>query len=334
MKTKILFIERKPEPGKSIEIVFRQLAKSLSSEKFETSFQQLHFLNNTFGTIKNLIFFRKKKADIYHVTGHVHYIALILPSNKTVLTIHDLGILSIRKGLRRFVLKKLLFDLPVKKLKYITTISEATKAELIFYTKCRSEKIRVIENPLQENLLQSRAKTFNAVKPTILQVGTRENKNLPNLIKALENISCRLKIIGELSDSIKEILEICKIDFENKVNLDNFQMKEEYGKADIVAFCSTFEGFGLPIIEAQAMQVPVITSDLSPMKEVAGNGAVLVNPLDYMSIRKGIEQVIGNPELREDLIEKGSANIKRFEPGHIARLYENFYDEIIKNENL
>ncbi len=334
MKTKILFIERKPEAGKSIEIVFRQIARSLSRQKFETSFQQLQFLNNTLGTLKNLIFFRKRKADIYHITGHVQYIALILPKKNTVLTIHDVGILSIRRGLRRFVLKKLLFDLPVKRLKYITTISEATKKEVVFYTKCREEKIRVIENPLQENLTPTAAKKFNAECPTILQIGTRDNKNLPNLIEALNNINCRLKIIGELSGEIKEQLKTHKIKFENDFNLDNSQMKEEYQKADIVAFCSTFEGFGLPIIEAQAMQTPVITSNLSPMKEVAGDAAVLVNPYDYLSIKQGIIQIIESEILRNDLIKKGLFNIKRFEPEYIAGLYENFYEEIILQENL
>ena len=64
------------------------------------------------------------------------------------MTIHDLGFLHTRKGLRRFVLKKLFLDFPVKKLKYVTAISEATKNEIIKFTNCDEKKIRLIENPI------------------------------------------------------------------------------------------------------------------------------------------------------------------------------------------
>src|ERR1044072_4308180 len=206
MKTRILFIERKFWEFVSIEKVFRQVADALSKEKFETSFQKLDFGNQFSGVLKNLLFFRKPEADIYHVTGHVHYIALVLPARKTVLTIYDLGFLHTRKGLRRAILKKLFLDLPVKKLKYITAVSEATKREIIKYTNCVEEKIRVIENHLGENFFSTEKKTFNQKCPTILQIGTSPNKNLANLIKALKGLNCRLKIIGKLDkDSIAHL---------------------------------------------------------------------------------------------------------------------------------
>ena len=103
MKTKVLYVERKPSEAVSIEKVFRQIAKSISEKNFIAAFQSLEYPNDTIGTVKNLLFYRKKKADIYHITGHIHYIGLILPKNKTILTIHDAGILHIRSGLRRFI---------------------------------------------------------------------------------------------------------------------------------------------------------------------------------------------------------------------------------------
>ncbi|MDQ3323070.1 MAG: glycosyltransferase family 4 protein [Acidobacteriota bacterium] len=334
MKKKILFIERKFDEGPSIENVFRQIADNLSKDKFESSFQKLEYLNDAFGTLKNLFLFRKKTADIFHITGHIHYIALIMPRKNTVLTIHDVGILYIRKGLRRFVLKKLLFDLPIRKLKYITAVSEAAKQEIIFYTKCADEKIRVIENPVQEYFVPSGEKKFNVVCPIILQIGTRPNKNVVNLIRAVKNVKCRLKIIGVIDDEIKEELEKNEVKFENESNLDNLQIRDEYQKADILVFCSTFEGFGLPIIEAQAMRTPVVTSNLSPMKEVAGAGAALADPFDFESIRKEIIKIIGDENFRNNLVKKGLFNIKRFNSRYIAGLYENFYEEIIETENL
>ena len=334
MKSKIVFIERKPSASVSLEIVFRQIEKSISKLEFETRFEQLPYFSRVSGIVKNLILFRKSPADIYHITGDIHYMSLVLPIEKTVLTIHDLRFLHTRKGLRRFVLKKLFLDLPVKRLKFLTAISEATKNEIIFHTKCRADKIIVIENPLRENMQANKIKEFNADCPSILQVGTAPNKNLPNVIKALCGIKCRLKIIGELDIETIKLLENNGICFENDSALNDKKIKDEYAKADMVVFCSIYEGFGLPVIEAQAMQTPVITSNISPLKEVAGGAALLVEPTDVSSIRQGILKLINNKMLREELIARGQENIKRFEPSKIAEKYESLYQRITAENGL
>jgi glycosyltransferase involved in cell wall biosynthesis len=330
MAAKILFIERKLQDGISIEKVFRQIIKNLNRSKFRCSFKQLKYGNNTLGTLKNLLFFKPEKTDIYHITGHVHYISLILPIDKTVLTIHDLGILRIRSGFRRYILKKILFDLPVRRLRYITTISETVKNEIIFQTNCDESKIRVIENPLPYDLSPELKKVFNQLCPTILHIGTTKNKNLENLINALSSINCRLKIIGKLDDNVINQLKVQHINYENAFDLSNDEIKLEYQEADIVAFCSLYEGFGMPIIEAQAMRTPVVTSSISPLKEVGGGGAVMVDPNDPLSIRKGILSIIENKDLREELTEIGIKNIKRFEAKNVSLSYEKLYEEIIE----
>jgi len=328
MKTKILFIERKFREFVSIEKVFRVIAENLSKDKYEFSFQQMPHGNHFFDVIKNLIFFRKKQSDIYHVTGHIHYIALILPANRTILTIHDLGFLHTRKGLRRYVLKKILLDLPVKRLKFITAVSEATKKEIVDKTGCDEKKIHIIENPRQEIFLADEEKTFDKQNPTILQIGTSPNKNIENLIKALNGINCRLKIIGRLNNYLIELLRENKIQFENKFDLNDAEIKNEYFKADVVVFCSTYEGFGLPVIEAQAMKKPVVTSNVSPLKEVSGGAAFLANPDDYLNIREGILKIIKDENYRKKIIRAGLNNVERFKPGLIANLYENIYRDI------
>jgi len=334
MKPKIVFVERKFWESVSLEKVFAQIDKGIPKDKFETSFIQLPYHNNLLGIVKNFIFFKKPEADIYHITGHIHYIALILPKKKTVLTIADLTILRTRKGLRRFIIKKLFFDLPVKKIKYITAISEATKKEIVQFTNCEEQKIRVIEVPLQDILYLKSEKTFYTRCPTILQIGTAPHKNITNLVKALKGVNCRLRIIGKLDVELLNELKMNEIDYTNDFDLSDGGIKEEYQKADIVAFCSIYEGFGLPIIEAQAMRTPVVTSSISPMKEVAGGGAVLVNPEDILSIRDGILRIINDESLRNKLIAKGLKNIKRFETARVAAQYENLYSEIIETENI
>lgn len=333
MKTKILFVERKASSAVSIEKVFQQVAKSLPSENFVSSFRQLKYPNGALGTLKNLLSFKKPAADIYHITGHVHYMGLLLPKKNTVLTIHDVGILHLRSGLKRFILKKLLLDLPVGRLKYITAVSEATKREIVFYTNCDERKIRVIENPLQEHFNATEKKIFDGQEPLILQIGTTANKNIANLIKAVAGIKCRLNIIGELDAATVNLLKESRINYQNKTNLNDIEMRKEYEKADMVTFCSTFEGFGLPIIEAQAMLTPVITSNLSPMKEVAGSGATLVDPHDSKQIKDGILHIINDEEYRENTVKKGIENIKKYRPENVAFKYESLYNELLNQAN-
>lgn len=310
------------------------MAKSLSKENFISSFRQLKYSNGALGTIKNLLLFKKPPADIYHITGHIHYMALVLPKINTILTIHDVGILHLRSGLKRFILKKLLLDLPVGRLKYITAVSEATKKEIVFYTNCDERKIRVIENPLQEHFKATEKKFFDAREPLILQIGTTANKNLANLIKAIAGIKCRLKIIGELDVETVNLLKESRINYKNTMNLNDTEIRKEYEEADMVTFCSTFEGFGLPIIEAQAMLTPVITSDLSPMNEVAGEGAALVNPHDSNEIKAGILRIINDELYRNNLVNHGIQNIKKYRPENVAFKYESLYSEVFKTAHI
>lgn len=333
MKKKILYIERKYWGFVSIEKVFEQISENISREKFDYEFLKVKYGNNLTGILKNLLFFRRPKADIYHITGHIHYMALVLPTKNTVLTIHDVGFLHLRKGLRRYIIKKLFLDLPVHKLKYITAISETTKKEIVAQTNCPPEKIRVIENPLRKQFLSSENKIFNKENPVILQVGTLPNKNVKNLIRALSGIRCRLRLIGLLDADLIDELKAHKISYESTYELDDDAMKDEYVKADMVSFCSTYEGFGLPIIEAQAMQTPVITSNLSPMKEVAGKGACLADPYNTKEIRNGILKIIESEDYRQKIISRGMENVVRFEPRMISDLYEKLYLEILSHSD-
>lgn len=309
--------------------MFRQLAKNLTAEKFETSFQQAAFGASLSGIIRNLISFKPADADIYHITGDINYLALKLPPEKTVLTIHDLSILHYRKGLRRWVLKKLLFDLPARRMKYVTVISQATRDELVKQTGCEPEKIRIINNPLDDRMKSADKPAFNTGCPNILQVGTLPYKNVPNLIKAIEGLSCTLTLVGEPDEETSRLLSEKKVSYRNEKTLDADAMREAYRTADIVTFCSVFEGFGLPIIEAQAMRTPVVTSNLEPMKSVAGGGALLVDPRNPAEIRQAVERIIQDAGLREELVKRGLDNIKQYDPAAIAKIYAELYEEII-----
>jgi glycosyltransferase involved in cell wall biosynthesis len=323
---KVLFIERRPTTTVSLEKVFREIASQLVEQGIDVEFQQVAFDNNLLGILKNILTFKPKDADIYHVTGHIHYISLVLKSIKTVLTIHDLRILHDRKGIRKWFIKKLFFDMPSKHLKFITTISDATKFELMKETSCIEAKIRVIDNPAFTISNNHKFKEFDEKRPTILQIGTAQHKNIPNLINAIKGLDCKLRIVGEIDANLSKLLR--GLNFENVISLNDTEIQNEYSNADIVAFCSTYEGFGLPIIEAQAFSKPLITSNISPMKDVAGADACLVNPNDSNSIRKAINKIISDKVYREHIVLNGLENIKRFDSKKIATQYLDLYREI------
>jgi glycosyltransferase involved in cell wall biosynthesis len=330
---RICFIHRKTADTPSIERVFGILAEEMEKRHLSVVHARLPYSNNALGILANLLLFRPPPADIYHITGHVHYIALRLPPERTVLTVHDLGILRNRTGVRRGIIKKLFFDWPLRRLRYITAISEATKLEMIEKTDSEPAKITVINDPLDPKM-QSAHDEFRAEKPVILLIGTAPHKNLERVMQAIAGVSCKLVIVGNVSRELTNLMKTVDVEFENvKAEIDE-QLYAVFKRSDLVVFCSTFEGFGLPIIEAQAMGIPLITSDLAPMNEIAGDGAVLVDPYDVSQIRDAIRRVISDSNLRLKLVTDGRENVKRFNPSKIAVEYVELYRRIDAEKEL
>ncbi|MBX2924880.1 MAG: glycosyltransferase family 4 protein [Chitinophagaceae bacterium] len=317
----------------SIEDLFASIQKVLSDS---ISIQNKDMPNKSIGIIswaKNILFSLKNKGEINHITGDVHYLGIFLPRNNTVLTIHDCGELDKQRGLKKFFLWLFWFYLPVKRLKYITVISQATKVHLLKYVNTNSSKIIVIPNCLIGNY-SFNSKDFNAKKPVILQVGVTPNKNIERVAAALENIPCILRIIGRPSKTQIEAFEKHKIEYEYVTDLSRQEIIEEYDNCDFVIFVSLLEGFGLPIIEAQASGKAVITSNIEPMCATAGEGACLVDPYSKEDIRQGILNVINNENYRVALIQNGEKNYKRFSPAVVADVYLQLYKKIYEYNSL
>jgi glycosyltransferase involved in cell wall biosynthesis len=327
----ITFFFRKSSPTyHSIEKLFSAIIKNLPTEQVAQHFSPYQ----SKGLLKRLLIgidARRFQGDINHITGDIHFIALFLKKSKTILTIHDIGIINQGNFLKRFIIKFFWFSLPIKKVKYITVISEFTKREILNNFNVKEEKIIVINNCIPDTYKYFPKIEFSK-KPCILQIGTKENKNIDRLIQAIENIDCKLIIVGKLNELQSSNLKQHNIDYENHFNISEQAMSELIIKCDILAYVSTYEGFGVPVVEANAVGRPVLASAIEPIKSVAGNSAFMVDPFQVEEIRNGIIKLLTDKTLCATLIENGLENARKYRSEIIAKEYMAVYQKLMESK--
>jgi glycosyltransferase involved in cell wall biosynthesis len=277
----------------------------------------------------NIFKSHSNQSQINHITGDIHYVSLGMKKRNTVLTIHDCVFLTkySKTSVKYWLFKFLWYQLPMWRANTITVISEKTKRELINLTGVNANKVRVVPNFFDPRF-EFTPKKFNAQKPRILQIGTKENKNIHNLAKALKGVNCELHIIGSLDVETQLVLQENKIDFKTYTNLSFDQLRNQYELCDMVVFASTYEGFGLPILEACAVGRPLVTSRISPMDEISDDAACKVNPYNILDIRRGILNVIENEAYRDQLVNNGWKMRYKYSISNITNKYTELYEEV------
>lgn len=321
-----LLLRRRPGTY-SIERVFRIIADALPAP-IQTRWLQLPAGPwRAVDIVRNLLWCLRHCGRLVHVTGDVHYCVLALPGRQVVLTVHDLLMLTQLHGWRRRVVQKLWFDWPLRRCAVVTCISEQTKEELLALDVIKPDKIVVIPDPLSPDFAFCQ-KDFCAAHPRILHFNVTANKNLLRSIDALAGLPCHLRIVGQLSAEQRARLSAQGIDHSNAWDLSDHDILAEYQSCDLLLFPSLAEGFGMPIIEAQATGRPVVTSNRQPMIATAGAGAALVDPADPAAIRAAIDRVIGDDPYRRDLVANGRKNAARFAANAIARRYSDIYRQL------
>lgn len=293
------------------------------------------------GFVRKLLYFLflKEKPDV--LIFMVPMLPLIVRGMKSVPMCQELGSQKIRpEGLREklfaFFRDQILMRISLARSRQVIAASEATKNDLLKYYRLASKKISVAYDGFQDlsKFSESAPSIDTALTPYFFFVGkVKYRKNVHGIAKAFvefkrrTNAPAKLVIAGDYGgEYYRGIMETLT---EGSAAADAYfagyvtgaQLYSYYKKALACVFPSLNEGFGMPIIEAMHLGVPVITSNISSMTEVAGDAAMLVNPLVTSEIAGAFEKVYTDANLRAELIQKGKVRAEVFSWPKAAREY-------------
>jgi glycosyltransferase involved in cell wall biosynthesis len=277
---------------------------------------------------------RAQGIDVFHGFDHIG-VPLVAKVGRYVATIHDMIPLIWPQWVTRK--HRLVVTAAYHRLRQqadlVIAPSEATKADIVRYLQINPERIAVIPWGCEERFQPTGAperiaavqQRYRLPARYLLFVGTLEpRKNLATLLHAYAMLRAQrrcedLKLVvagrmGWLYDDIFDTVKTLALHEEVVFTgfVDDGDLPDLYRGAVLFVFPSLYEGFGLPILEAMASGVPVVTSDTASMPEVAGDAAVLVDPHDANAIAEGIAQVLTEDTLRETLTQKGLARARCF----------------------
>jgi glycosyltransferase involved in cell wall biosynthesis len=211
----------------------------------------------------------------------------------------------------------------------LIAISESARADAVRVLGLEPEKIAVIYPGIapaffvaDSNSGREVARRYGLAKPYVLYVGTVEpRKNLPALVDAWEQLPAgvheafELAIVGSWGwgdRSTQQRLQSGVPGVRHVGYVPEQDLPALTAAATAVAFVSLYEGFGLPLAQAMAAGVPVITSNVSALPEVAGDAALLVDPRSREEIRAALERLLGAPSLRSELAARGRQRAQKF----------------------
>lgn len=276
----------------------------------------------------------RNKDDILFIpAGMIPIIPFRL--SRLITTIHDVCFLDYPEyySKKELFIQKLAFKLGMLFSNKIITVSEFTKQKILENFNCKESKIIVthlgyndlVYKKINNDIVFERLrKKYNLPENFVLYIGRiEEKKNILNQIKAFNNFSkkypdYKFVLIGKQGFGYNKIkTEIFKNNLEDDIielgYIETDEVVAIINMAKVFMFVSNYEGFGLPILEAMACGVPVITSNTTSLPEIAGNAALYAEPNNTIKITENLFNIIENKDgIRYELIENGYKNIKKF----------------------
>lgn len=287
---------------------------------------------------------RSYKLDVYHNPA---FIIPLFYFKKSIITIHDLAMYKNPQWFPggQFFNHKILIPLSIYRAKKIIAVSENTSDDLIKMFRVKKEKVATIHEGVEdynqiiinENEIAGK---FKIKDPYLLFIGTLEpRKNLVRLIEAFaeflkesEQKNFKLVLAGKKGWKYEPIFaKIKELNLEGAVIYCGYVKLQEkiylLKKAYAFVFPSLYEGFGLPILEAMNMGIPIVSSNIASIPELVIDNALLINPRDIDSIKKSLLKITSEPKLREKFISKGKGIVRNFSWEECAKktleLYKN-----------
>ena len=249
----------------------------------------------------------------------------------SVMTVHDLAFLKFPGQVSRAKREWLstATRLSAQRSARIITVSEHTKSDLIDWLSIDADKVVAIPlapsgkiRRVQGDELHRFKEVHDLQRPFVLCVGTLEpRKNLPLLLRAFSAIRGEVEhdlvLVGPSGWLLGELKEtLSSLNLGARVRMTGFVSDEElggwYSAADLLAFPSLYEGFGLPTVEAMSCGTPVLASNTSCFPEVIGEAGVMVPPTDESRWSEALVSVLTSPGLRQDLAARGLVRAETF----------------------
>lgn len=287
-----------------------------------------------------------RRLDVFHGPISVVPMASRVPG---VVTVHDLAFLKFPEQVPATRRNWLIAGtrLSARKAKRIITVSESTRADLLEWLKLPEDKVTAIPLAISPRVKRVTGTSLDVFRmkwgldrPFILAVGTLEpRKNLPTLLRAFarikDEIDHELVLVGPegwLTGELKSTLDELKLG--DRVRLTGFVSDEElggwYSAAELFAYPSWYEGFGLPSVEAMSCGAPVLASDTSSFPEVVGDAGILIPPDDVDLWAETMRDLLRDSVRRHELRMKGFARAEAFSWRRTAQETYDIYREIAR----
>lgn len=249
-----------------------------------------------------------------------------------VTTVHDFTYEKYRKGLPLWVHSWQKFR-AIRKADIVVCISENTKRDVLHYLPDIDEKkIRIIYNGVSTDYKVLDTDKYTNLGNYVVFVGSRQPyKQFDLVVQSLKDTQYKLAIVGGALNEEEERFVNEVLGKDNYVQLgylSNLELNELYNKAVCLAYPSAYEGFGIPVLEAQRAGCPVIAYNASSIPEIIGKTPLLLDELSIVDFRSKLE-ILKDKTTRNEIIVTGLENSKRFSWERMGNEYVALYKELL-----